>query len=139
MGDGANVPISSAPASSSNVDSSTSSGSDLNGTGTRLGVTTDEKLDALFSQLAQFKEQMAQFPTLANWMSRMDSHITKTLEDFATRLKEMEQNFSNLTARMCKVQTLAASASNISDSARSWRSVEQADGSTRRVPWPRII
>ena len=106
------------------------SGSDLNGTGTRRGITTDEKLDALLSQFAQFKEQMAQIPTLTNWMSRMDSHITKTLEDFATRLTEMEQKFSNLTARRCKVETYAASASNVSGSARSWPSAEQVDGST---------
>ena len=63
-------------------------------------------------------------------MSRLDSHITKTLEDFATRLTEMEQNFSTLTARMCKVETYAASASIVSGSARSWPSGEQVDGST---------
>ena len=130
MSDGANVPISSAPSSSSNFGSSNSSGSDLNGRGTRPGITTDEKLDAFLSQFAQFKEQIAQILTLANWMSRMDSHITRTLGDFATRLTEMEQNFSTLTARMCKVETDAASASNVSGSARSWPSVEQVDGST---------
>ena len=130
MGDGANVPISSAPASSSNFDSSTRAGSDLNGTGTRPGITTDEKLDALHSKFAQFKEQMAQIPALTNWMSRMDSQISKTCEDFTTRITEMEQNFSNLTARVCKVETYAASASNVSGSARSWSSVEQVDGST---------
>ena len=122
------MPISSAPASSSNFDSSTRSGSDLNGTG-----TTDEKLDALLSLFAQFKEQMAQIPTLTNWMSRVDSHITETLEDFATRLTEMEHNFSNLTARMCKAETYAASATNVSGSARSWPSIEQVDGSTAAV------
>ena len=93
-------------------------------------ITTDEKLDALLSQFAQFKEQIAQIPTLSNWMSRMDSHITQTLEDFATKLREMEQNFSNVTARMRKVETHAASASNVSGSAQSWPSVEQVDGST---------
>ena len=60
----------------------------------------------------------------------MDSHIAKTLGDFATRLTEMEQNFSTLTARLCKVETYAASASNISGSARSWPSLEQVEGST---------
>ena len=87
-----------------------------------------------FSQSAQFKEQIAQIPTLTNWMSRMESHITKTLEDFATRLTEMEQNFSTLTARMCKVETYAASASIVSDSARSWPSGESSDDNrnTRR-------
>ena len=82
MSDGASVPTSSAPASSFNFGSSQSSCSDLNGTGTRLGITTDEKLDALLSQFVQFKEQIAQIPTLTNWMSRMDSHITRTLGGF---------------------------------------------------------
>ena len=57
------MPISSAPASSSNFGSSNCSGSDLNGTGTRSGITTDEKLDALLSHFAQFKEQIAQIPS----------------------------------------------------------------------------
>ena len=68
--------------------------------------------------------------TLTTWMSRMDSHIMNTLGDFATRLAEMEQNFSALTARMYKFETYAASASNISGSARSWPTLEQVDGST---------
>ena len=63
-------------------------------------------------------------------MFRMDTHTTKTLGDFETRLTEMEQNFSTLTARVCKVETYAASASNVSGSARSWPSGEQVDGST---------
>ena len=46
------------------------------------------------------------------------------------RLTEMEQNFSALTARMCKFETYAASASNVSGSARSWPTLEQVDGST---------
>ena len=47
-------------------------------------------------------------------------HISpKTLGDFATRLAEIEQNFSTFSARLCKVETL-----------RSWPSVEQVDGST---------
>ena len=33
-------------------------------------------------------------------------------------------------ARLCKVETYAASASNVSGSARSWPSLEQVDGST---------
>ena len=46
------------------------------------------------------------------------------------RLTEMEQNFSALTARMCKIETGVASASNVSGSARSWPSLEQIDGCT---------
>ena len=67
-----------------------------------------------------FETQIAQTPTHMNWVSRIDSHIAKTLGYFATRIAEMEQNFSALTARMCKVETYAASASKKSGSARSW-------------------
>ena len=55
-------------------------------------------------------QRRSQIPALTTWMSRVDSHITKTLGDFATRLAEMEQNFSTFTARLCKVETFAASA-----------------------------
>ena len=87
-------------------------------------------MDALLSKFVHFETQIAQIPALTAWMSRMVSHITKTLGDFATRLTEMEQNFSALTARMCKFETHAASASNVSGSARSWPTLEQVDGST---------
>ena len=118
------------PPLSSNVGSPHGSGHDLDGMGTRSGNTLDDKLDALLSKFAQFETQIAQIPALTTWMSRMDSQISKTLGDFATRRSEMEQNFSALTARMCKFETYAASASNVSSSARSWPTLEQVDGST---------
>ena len=80
----------------------------LNGMGTRSGSTTDEKPDA----------------------TRMDSHITKTLGNFATRLAEIEQNISTFSAHLCKVETHAASASKRSGSARSWPSLEQVASPT---------
>ena len=83
---------------------------DLDGMGTRSGSTTDEKLDALLSNFVHFETQIAQIPALTTWMSRVDSHITKTLGDFATRLAEMEKNFSTFTARLCKVESYAPSA-----------------------------
>ena len=92
-------------------------------------VRMDEKLDALLSKFVQFEAQIAQIPALTAWMSRMDSHISKTLGDFASRLTEMEQNFSTITARLCKFETHAASASNVSSSARFWPTLEQVDGS----------
>ena len=98
--------------------------------GTRSGNTMDEKLGAFLSKFVHFETQIAQIPALTTWMSGMDSHITKTLGDFATRLTEMEQNFSTLTARLCKVEPYATSASNVTGSARSWPSLEQDDGST---------
>ena len=93
LSDGTNVPMPPAQVSSSNMGSPNGSGSDLDGMGTRSGSITDEKLDALLSKFAHFETQIAQIPSITNWMSRMDSHITKTLGDFATGLTEMEQNF----------------------------------------------
>ena len=127
---GTPVPHSPMPLSSSNFGSLRGSGSDLDGVGTRCGSTTGEKLDALLSKFVHFEAQIAQIPALTTCMSRMDSHITKTLVDFATRLAELEQNLCTFTARLCKVETYAASASNVSGSARSWPSLEQVDGST---------
>ena len=118
------------PPLSWNVGSPHGSGSDLDGMGTRSGNTMDEKLGALLAKFVHFETQIAQIPALTTWMSRMESHITKTLGDFATRLTEMEQNFSTLTARLCKVETYATSASIVTGSARSWPSLEQVDGST---------
>ena len=77
-----------------------------------------------------FETQIAQIPALTTWMSRMNSQITKTLGDFASRLTDMEQNFSAITARVCKFEAYAASASNVSGSAKSWPTLEQVDGST---------
>ena len=116
VSDGTNVPVSLAEASASNMGSLNGSGSDLDGMGTRSGRTTDGKLDALRSNFVHFETQIAKIPALTNGMSRMDSHITKTLGDFATGLSEMEKSFNTLTARMCMVETEAASASNVSGS-----------------------
>ena len=118
------------PPLSSNVGSPHGSGHDFDGMGTRSGSNLDEKLDALLSKFVHFEAQIAQIPALTTWMSRMDLHISKTLGDFAGRLSEMEQNFSAITARMCKFETYAASASNVSGSAKSWPTLEHVDGST---------
>ena len=75
---------------SSNFGSPSGSGSCLDGMGTRSGSTAEEKLDALLSQFVHFETQIAQISALRNWMSRMDSHITKTLGNFATRLTERD-------------------------------------------------
>ena len=90
------------------------SGSDLDGMGTRLGITEDEKLDAILSKFVHCEAQLAQILTLSNWMSRVESHVTNTLGGFAARLTEMEQNFSAFTARMCKIETGVTSASSVS-------------------------
>ena len=106
-----------------------SSVSDIDGMGTRPGVTVDEKLDAHLSQFAQIKEQIPQIPTITGWMSRME-HVTTALGGFAAGLTEMERGFSALTARMCKTETGVTYASHFSSSARSWPSPGLVDGPT---------
>ena len=70
------------PPLSSNVVSPYGSGHDLDGMGTRSGNTMDEKLGALLSKFVHFETQIAQIPAITTWMSRMDSHITKTFGNF---------------------------------------------------------
>ena len=120
---GTPVPYSPKQFTSSNLGSPSGSGSDLDGMGTRPGRTTDEKLDALLSKFVHSEMQIAHIPALD---VPHGFTVTTTLGDFATRRAEMEQHFSALTARMCKVETYdAASASIVSGSARSWPSLEQ--------------
>ena len=79
---------------------------DLETVGTRPGTTTDEKLDAIFSKFVHLEA------------SRVEPHVTNTFGGFAAGLTEMEQDFSALTARMCRIETGVASASNVSGSFR---------------------
>ena len=108
------VPESPVQFTTSNVGSPDGSGSDLDGMGTRPGITGDEKLDAILSKFVHCEAQLAQILTLTNWMSRMESHVAKTLGGFVARLTEMEQNFSAFTARMCKIETGVTSAPSVS-------------------------
>ena len=126
VSDGTNVPISPAPASSSKFGSLMA----LAPTSMVWAPALEVQRMLSFRNLYTSKNRSRKFLHFSNWMSRMGSHFTKTPRDFATRLTEMEQNFSTLTARMCKVETYAASASNVSGSARSWPALEQVDGST---------
>ena len=68
--------------SSSNFGSLHGSVSDLHDVGTRSGSTTDEKLDAFLSKFVHFETKIAQILAITTWMSRLDSHITKTLWGF---------------------------------------------------------
>ena len=84
---GTPVPNSPMQLSSSNFGSLHGSGSDLDGMGTRSESTTDEKLGTLLSKFVHFETQIAQIPAITTWMSRMDSHITKTLGDLPPGLQ----------------------------------------------------
>ena len=130
------VPTSPVQLISSNFGSLDGSGPDVDDVVTRLGTTSDEKLDTILSKLVHFDVQLAQIPILSSWMSRMESHVTAKFGGVAARLAEMEQNFSALNARMCKIETSATFASSV----RQGRgpSPGRADGSTATGP-PRVI
>ena len=114
------VPPSPVQLSSSNFGSLNGSGPDIDGLATRPGTSSDEKFDGNLSKLAHFDVHLAQFPVLQNLTSRMESHVTTTLGGFAARLAEKGQHFSAPSARMCKIETSAVSASSVFGSARSW-------------------
>ena len=67
------------------------------------------------------------------WSPPEHASVERTVNALSAKMamfEEMEQNFNNLTPRVCKVETFAASASIFSGSARSWLSVEKIDGCT---------
>ena len=116
------------PPLSSNVGSPHGSGHDLDGMGTRSGNTMDEKMPSL--KFVHFENADRSNSCSLDVDVPYGFTYLENTWGFATRLTEMEQNFSALTSRMWKFETYAASASNISGSARSWPTLEQVDGST---------
>ena len=61
------------------------------------------------------------------------ANIEQIVNTFSTKtasFPEMEQNYSSLTARLCKVEGDIVSASSVSGTARSWNVLSQNDGST---------
>ena len=124
----------------SNVGSPNGSGHDLDGMASR---STDEQLREireLLLPLVQFARSVANcenhIQTITNSVVLLTSRITnieQIVNTFSTKmasLAEMEQNYSSLTARLCKVEGDMVSASSVSGSARSWNVIGQNDGST---------
>ena len=138
LSDGANVPTFSVPASSSNFCFFQQFWFRAQWYGHPLWYHNGWEARR-FSKFSQLTGQIEQIPFLANEMSRMDSHSTKTRENFTTRLAEMEQNFSTHTARMCIVETCSFRINCIRFGTilairwTGWRL------HSHRVPWPRII
>ena len=109
------VPKSPVHLSSSNFVSPEGSASGLDAMGIRPGITFDEKFDVTPSHVALSTEQMKQ----NSYYHGLAVHVTTAVGGHAAGLMEMDQNFSAVTARMCKIETGVASASNASGTARS--------------------
>ena len=125
------------PPLSSNVGSPNGSGHDLDGMGHRsIDAQFKELRDILLPVARGFADFDNHVKTLSEAVGMVTSRIAsveQTVNALSAKMAmfaEMELNFIHLTARMCQVETHAASASNVSGSARSWPSVEQVDGST---------
>ena len=125
---------------SSNAGSPNGSGHDLDGMASR---STDEQLREireLLLPLVPLARSVANYEnhiqTITNSVVLLTSRITNieqivnTFSNKMASLAEMEQNYSSLTARLCKVEGDMVSASSVSGSARSWNVIGQNDGST---------
>ena len=77
---------------------------DIHGMVTRLGITTDTKIDTIFSKFAHFDVQLAQIPILSSWMHRTESHVTATQGRLSARFADDSQRWnwiSALSAHAC--------------------------------------
>ena len=125
------------PPLSSIVDSPNGSGHDLDGMCQRsLDAQFKELRDILLPFARGFADFDKHVKTLSEAVGIVTSRIAsveQTVNALSAKMAmfaEMDHNFNNFTARVCKVETYAASASNVSGSARSWPLVEQIDGPT---------
>ena len=121
--DGTNVPISPAPASSSNIGSLDGSLPDLEGTGFRAStVEWENHWNLAYSQRSSYRTRLgskiAPKRLLRQWPPRRQ------------RLQNIEQIVGRLVARVTSLETNAASGSSGPDSARSSNVLGQSNGST---------
>ena len=125
VSDGTIVPISRAPASSSNFGSPNGSLPDLEGTGYRAS-TMEEKINEMFVQVAKL-------PLLMQSVSRFENCVqalSQTVASYDAKITNIEQMVSSLAARVTTLETNASSVSSGSGSARSWNTLGHSDGST---------
>ena len=109
MSDGTDVPISPAPASSSNLGSPNGSLLDLEGTGFRAS-SMEEKINDIHLQLPL--------------------SLAQTVAAQTTKITNIEQNVGSFAARVTSLEANEASGSSSPDSARSWNMLGQSKGST---------
>ena len=122
VSDGTNVPISPAPASSSNMGSPNGSLPDLEGTGFRAS-TMEEKINDIYLQLPIFMQNAA-------WIENCLQTLAQTVDAQTTKITNIEQSVGSLVARVTSSETNAASGSSSPDSTRSWNMLGQSTGST---------
>ena len=123
VSDGTHVPISPAPASSSNVGSPIGSLSDLEGTGYRAS-TMEVKINEMFVQVVKL-------PLLIQSMSRFENCVqtlSQTVASYDAKITNIEQMVYSLAARVTTLETNATTVS--SGSGPTWNILGHSDGST---------
>ena len=118
------MPISPAPASSSNLESPIGSLPDLEGVGGHL-TSTQSQFEVHFAALASI-------PMPVQGFSRFENSIvsrTQLVASFINKISNIEQSVDGLAARVAALEAGAASVSSSSGSARSWNVLEHSDGS----------
>ena len=111
VSDGTNVPISPAPASSSNIGSPDGSVPDLEGIGPRA-TTMEEKINEIYIQLPIFTQSVQTF--------------AQTVAAQTNKIASLEQFVANLVAGVTSLETNAACGSEGLDSTRAWPSLERS-------------
>ena len=119
--DGTDVPVSSVPASSSNLGSPDGSIPDLEGTGFRA-CTMEEKINDIFTQIAKL-------PLLMQSINCVQA-ISQTVASHDAKITKIERMVSSFAARVTILETNATSVSSGSGSPRSWNVLGHSDGST---------
>ena len=122
VSDGTNVPISSAPASSSNLGSPDGSLPNLEGPGFRAS-TMEEKINEIYLQLPLFMQIAA-----------------RTVAAQTTKITNTEQVVGSLVARVTSLETNAASGSSSNKILeKAWTEYRLHSHWVSRVSWPWII
>ena len=122
VSDETNVPISSAPAFSSNTGSPNGSHPDLEGTRFRA-CTMEEKINGIHLQLPLFIQNAARIENCVQTLAQ-------TVAAQSTKISNIEQIVGSLVARVTSLEQNAASGSSSPDSARFWNMLGQSNGST---------
>ena len=103
-------------------------------------MNSSRRFESYYYPLVPLARSVANFEshiqTITNSVVLLTSRVTnieqivKTFSTKTASFPEMEQNYSSLTARLCKVEGDIVSASSVSGTARSWNVLSQSDGST---------
>ena len=138
VSDGTDVPVSPAPASSSNMGSPNGSLTDLEGVGKVIPQVQWRKNSKPCSQKdlpssRSTSQHWHSIPMLVQGFTRFENSILSLSQSAASvtnKISNIEKSVDGLAARVAALEDTAASVSSGSGSARSWNVLGHSDGST---------